>query len=378
MVAVHVLVLAAVVAAFIAISCNVCCSHALSTSTSSPFYAPTSTITTNKVDLTYRYSHRAELDYPNIDASPAASAMNCSISLTELNSLDFLYNSTNGKNWHTNNSLGQVPWSFPANVNDPCAGPWLGVACDYMPSSSSNCYVKSLFLRNRGLNGSIPAQIGDLWGLSNLSLNKNFIFNSLPSEISKLTRLESLLISENSVSGRIPLQISALTNLVELSLWSNQLGRGLLDKGAGIPSEISALTLLEDLDLFQNELKFPIPTQISRLTKLRRLVLGSNYFNGTIENIATLVGLDSVYLGGNCFTGTISSGLFNLTKLRILGLEFNSLTGKKNKGFTFDINNALREPPKPLFASQHCIYFIRFCLFNLQGRYQKKYQKFPK
>ena len=65
----------------------------------------------------------------------------------------------------------------------------------------------SLDLRNSGLTGSIPPEIGNLTNLTYLSLNGNQLTGSIPSEIGNLTNLNVLYLMYNRLSGIIPDEI---------------------------------------------------------------------------------------------------------------------------------------------------------------------------
>ena len=63
---------------------------------------------------------------------------------------------------------------------------------------------------------------------------------SVPAEIGQLTSLEELSLSDNQLTS-VPAEIGQLTSLTELYLSGNQL--------TSVPAEIGQLTALEELDL---------------------------------------------------------------------------------------------------------------------------------
>ena len=102
---------------------------------------------------------------------------------------------------------------------------------------------------------SIPAQIGNLTNLQQLSLAINQL-TSIPAQIGNLTNLQQLSLSNNQLTS-IPAQIGNLTNLQYLILNDNQL--------TGIPPEIGDLTNLQYLTLNNNQLSGDISPWLAPL-----------------------------------------------------------------------------------------------------------------
>jgi Leucine-rich repeat (LRR) protein len=83
-----------------------------------------------------------------------------------------------------------------------------------------------LDLRNTGLTGSIPADIGRLHRLKVLDVSLNILAGSIPPTIGNLTKLQRLILNKNHLSGSIPLQLQSLRNLrhtfaIQLFKWPN-------------------------------------------------------------------------------------------------------------------------------------------------------------
>ncbi len=140
--------------------------------------------------------------YPTRAPTAVPTSTPCPISLSELNALEFLYNSTNGPYWNWKKH-GAI-WKFPASVSDPSAYSWQGL--DIVPSSGGGgggveCEVQQLYLPNYNLSGTIPQQISALTGLTYLDLAVNKLRGQIPSEISELTNLEYLYLYTNSLTG---------------------------------------------------------------------------------------------------------------------------------------------------------------------------------
>ena len=80
-----------------------------------------------------------------------------------------------------------------------------------------------LNLRNTGLRGSIPRQIGTLSKLTILDLSSNNLTGHFPLFLTNLTQLESFFIYQNLICGPIPKELGNFKNLQILDLRYNKL-----------------------------------------------------------------------------------------------------------------------------------------------------------
>jgi Leucine-rich repeat (LRR) protein len=178
--------------------------------------------------------------------------------------------------------------------------------------------LQYLHLDNNKLTGSIPSSIGNLKDLKNLYLNKNNLSGEIPTSIGNLSSLELFLVSGNQLTGSIPSSIGNLANLTNLSLFSNKLS-------GSIPSSIENLANLQELSIYGNELSGNIPGQIGNLKQLQSIDLSNNQLSGTIpSSIGNLTNLQSLKLYSNQLSGAIPSSIANLTNLTILYLDHNN------------------------------------------------------
>ena len=183
--------------------------------------------------------------------------------------------------------------------------------------------VTWIILRRRGLDGSIPAQLGQLSSLTILNFHSNALTGQIPSEIGNLTNLEQLLLHNNSLSGDFP-NLSRLSRLKKLwfSGKNNRIGQG-----KGIPLWLNNLTALEEVNLWGNEMGGSIPT-LSGLSNLKLLKLQNNSLTGNIPSwFGDMNSLGGLYLHANNLSGPIPPELGKLTRLRRLWLDRNQLTG---------------------------------------------------
>ena len=212
------------------------------------------------------------------------------------------YNATDGANW-TNNAnwlTGQVK-------------NWYGI-------TTLGGRVTDIDLNNNHLNGSLPADIGQLTELLSLQLNWNgslygsslppelgnltklkylklkycFLFGTIPVEIGQLINLELLDLSRNRFSGSIPIEIGLMTKLTQLDFTGNNLT-------GNIPIEIGQLINLENLDLSLNQLTGTVPMGISNLTKIHSLHLENNQFD-SLPDLNAPANLDMLFIRNNKLT----------------------------------------------------------------------------
>ena len=148
-----------------------------------------------------------------------------------------LYNAMGGANW-----TQQRYWLSGKPVGD-----WYGVTTDVAGR------VTGLDLYYVGLNGPLPAVVGDLTYLQELSIAQNpGLSGSLPPELFKLTNLRRLSITGSQLTGALPAELGNLTDLQELYLYEN-------DLGGQIPVELAGLSKLEHLYLSGNDFEGCLP-----------------------------------------------------------------------------------------------------------------------
>ena len=151
---------------------------------------------------------------------------------------------------------------------------WDGVTVGGTPSR-----VISLSVNSRGLDGTIPAGLGDLDRLQRLHLFENRLTGPIPGVLGGLASLQSLDLSDNRLTGGIPTALGGLADLQSLNLGYNQLT-------GEVPSELVRLANLRSLLLQGNELTGVIPPQLGELRNLVELSLSGNKLLGCAPAIA--------------------------------------------------------------------------------------------
>ena len=223
---------------------------------------------------------------------------------------------------------------------------WDGVILGETPQR-----VTQLYLVQKSLGGTIPADLGSLSRLMGLYLHRNELTGPIPAQLGELSSLVHLTLHRNQLSGEIPADLGDLTELTFLSLYGNQLTGELPEKLGGlsslrwlylhsnksadggglsgsIPASFGGLQNLERLMLYGNRLSGAIPTELGELSRLKSLLLHDNDLNGRIPGeLGGLPGLRYLWLDDNDVSGRIPSQLGGLPNLRWLSLYGNNLSG---------------------------------------------------
>jgi len=155
----------------------------------------------------------------------------------------------------------------------------------------------------------LPAELGNLTYLRDLSLYGNELSGSIPAALGNLSMLESLLLTSNELSGSIPNELSNLSNLRSLWLPDNQLS-------GSIPSSLGNLQHLESLLLGSNQLSGSIPFSLGNLTNLKNLWLQGNLLSGELPaELGSLFNLEQLLLYNNSLSGPIPLSFTGLNAL---------------------------------------------------------------
>ena len=195
-------------------------------------------------------------------------------------------------------------------------GSWEGVTVGGTPKR-----VQRLRLEEKGLTGSVPAELGKLDALTRLDLSDNRLTGEIPAALGDLSKLEELDLEYNRLTGAIPPSLGKLTRLTSLDLAENRLS-------GNPPAELGNLRALLYLSLGSNRLTGPVPTWLSGLSALQDLYLDNNALTGGIPAaLGSLSDLLVMSLSRNQLTGTIPSALGSLSQLEELALSRNKLTG---------------------------------------------------
>ena len=127
---------------------------------------------------------------------------------TDKAALVALYNATDGANWTPNTN-----WTSTETLSA-----WHGV------TTNSDGRVTRLELNDNGLDGTLPAALGDLSALEYLDLQNNALSGALPAELADLTNLEELLLNESrALTGPLPDGLRELSGVETVNIENTEL-----------------------------------------------------------------------------------------------------------------------------------------------------------
>ena len=172
-------------------------------------------------------------------------------------------------------TCSDVPIASPAPpVAPPPAKPFGGgTFCSLIPSACDGTFNRTtLLIQGYALSGTLPPELGNLSGLTGLSLTDNRVSGTLPPSWSRLHSMNTLLLGINRISGVFPPAWTSLQPAL-LTLNGNRLS-------GTLPSDLVSSTKLLKLSLATNSFSGTLPERwnyylegfISNSNQVRQLV----------------------------------------------------------------------------------------------------------
>ncbi len=272
-------------------------------------------------------------------------------------------------------ALGGAGWTDSQNWGDAeVVSSWFGITTNTLG------LVTAIALPDNGVNGELPASIGDLAGLVELDLSTNTqLTGPIPVTMPRLDALDafryggtglcvpvvaavenwlsSLTVHDGTgvqcVSEGDRATLESLYTALSGAGWTNDgswLTNAPIDEWYGVtaddeghvtaldlsnnglegalPAEIAQLALLTDLSLDGNGLAGPIPEELGSLGDLERLSINSASLSGSLPaELGDLSSLTSLSLEGNSLSGALPSELGDLMALETLDVSGNDISG---------------------------------------------------
>ncbi|GLJ41219.1 hypothetical protein SUGI_0853250 [Cryptomeria japonica] len=172
------------------------------------------------------------------------------------------------------------------------------------------------------IRGQIPASIGNLSSLTDVTVVETKINGLIPASVGNLSLIEELILRNNLLTGRIPPSLRRLSKLTTLDLSYNQLS-------GNIPSWLDGHSALRKLYLQSNKLTGAIPTSLGHLSHIEVIDLSSNSLQGNFslqvfQNTSSLVRLHFSY---NQLTVDLNPGWVPKIQFQVLGLASCNIGG---------------------------------------------------
>ncbi|CAB87409.1 putative protein [Arabidopsis thaliana] len=199
--------------------------------------------------------------------------------------------------------IGQLQALRKLSLHDNNLGGSIPMSLGLIPN------LRGVQLFNNRLTGSIPASLGVSHFLQTLDLSNNLLSEIIPPNLADSSKLLRLNLSFNSLSGQIPVSLSRSSSLQFLALDHNNLSGPILDT-------------------WGSKIRGTLPSELSKLTKLRKMDISGNSVSGhipeTLGNISSLIHLD---LSQNKLTGEIPISISDLESLNFFNVSYNNLSG---------------------------------------------------
>ncbi|KAG1335374.1 receptor-like protein kinase HSL1 [Cocos nucifera] len=197
-----------------------------------------------------------------------------------------------------------------------------------------------LFMYDNGLSGEIPASIGLLPNLYDLRLFNNSLTGVLPPELGKHSRLWNLEVQWNRISGELPQHLCASKTLTSVNVFDNNFT-------GKVPASLGGCSTLDNIQLYRNGFSGDFPSGIWSATNLTTVIINDNSLSGTLPeelpwNLTRLEMENNRFSGkipssaknllvfnasNNLFSGEISATLAGMSRLLILSLGGNQISG---------------------------------------------------
>ena len=174
-------------------------------------------------------------------------------------------------------------------------------------------------MTDQDLDGSIPAEIGQLTEMRRIDLDENSLTGEIPAQLGNLKKVTHLYLSENELSGEVPTELGHMTALQVLYLEDN-------DLTGSVPPELGNLANLTQLILGDNELSGTVPQTTGDIPGLAHLILSDNGFTGQIPRTLSSLTFANLALSGNSFTGCLPTGMETSTAHDLWCPELSALT----------------------------------------------------
>ncbi|XP_048542212.1 probable LRR receptor-like serine/threonine-protein kinase At3g47570 isoform X1 [Triticum urartu] len=227
-----------------------------------------------------------------------------------------------------NLSLNPLHGKIPPSIGSLRRLKYLGA----IPSNISRCTNLRVMIiaDNKGLQGSIPSEIGNMQSLRVVHLYNNSLTGTIPSSLGNLSQVTILSLAANHLEGSIPESIGNNAHLGFLQLAMNNLS-GLL------PLSLYNQSSLYMFFVTDNYLHGRLPAHLGRsLPSIQQFGFGNNRFTGVVPpSLTNISRLQLFDVANNGFSGVVPSDLGKLQYLRRFNLVGNKFEANNEQEWQF-------------------------------------------
>mmetsp|Transcript_26969 Transcript_26969/g.56758 ORF Transcript_26969/g.56758 Transcript_26969/m.56758 type:complete len:708 (+) Transcript_26969:166-2289(+) len=260
------------------------------------------------------------------------------------------YYSTDGDNWQTQDGWlkegSECNWhgiQGLGNCLEGCTndGDICGITMKYnrisgsIPSEMGILTQMRYFeIQNNVLTGTIPTEIGNWNKLSAFLVNWNKLEGTFPITFAPNNRLGTIFVNGNRLKGdSLVSSLSILKNLEWLEAREN-------DLTGTLSADIANLNRLDIIDLRNNSLTGTIPNNWNETHMISSLMVSHNNITGRLpDTLGRVPRLRKLHISGNEMTGSIPVSYYNLSSLEELYLDDNNFYG------------GLPQTPEPIYEN---------------------------
>ncbi|KAK9178913.1 hypothetical protein WN943_028107 [Citrus x changshan-huyou] len=202
--------------------------------------------------------------------------------------------------------------------------------------------LTTLYLYRCHLPPIVPLSLLNLnysTSLQFLELSENNLTNSIyPWLFNASSNLVLLGLDSNHLRGSIPVALKHIVSLSFLGLASNEFE-------GGVPDFFGNMCSLTMLNISDNKLRGHFPELIQNLcsgctkNSLEILYLSSNEITGSVPDLGGFSSLKELYLENNRLNGFTNNSIGQMSKLRTLSLNGNSLIGVISEAFFSNLSS---------------------------------------
>lgn len=194
-----------------------------------------------------------------------------------------------------------------------------------LPRSYGNwSYMEGFRAFNNMLSGSLPTEYQSWTSLAVFSAFNNSLTGTLPEEYASWggSLLETFNVFNNHITGTLPPQYSAWSKITFFNVCNNSIT-------GSLPAQYASWSLLKVMYAHFNQLNGTLPDLYRQWQRIESIAFASNQLTGTIPNSwggTAMPSLSILLLGNNFFSGTIPQAVTSFSA-GALSVRFNNFSG---------------------------------------------------